>query len=67
MGPGFHHAQVQDVVALANHVIRIFGEALPDPSDRAVFDRLMHEARNSGMSWLQALENVAEQRRAMGA
>jgi hypothetical protein len=55
---------VKDVVALSRYVILLFHEALPDPSDRGLFDRLMHEARQRGLTWLQGLEYVAERRSA---
>lgn len=66
MGPTGYYSPVQDVVALSNHVIRLFKEALPDPSDRSLFDRLMYQAKAKGLSWVQGLEYVAEQRRVVG-
>jgi hypothetical protein len=65
MGPKSFQAPVQDVVALSTYVIRLFREALPDPSDRTLFDRLMYQARTKGLNWIQGLEYVAEHRRSV--
>lgn len=62
MGPN-HYTAVQDAIALSNYVIRLFKEALPDPTDRSLFDRLMYQAKGKGLSWIQGLEYVVEQRR----
>jgi hypothetical protein len=62
MGPN-HYTSVQNIAALSSYVIWLFREALPDPADRSLFDRLMFQARAKGMNWIQGLEYVVEQRR----
>ena len=44
-------------------VMLLFGQALPNESDRASFERLMNEANAKGLNWIQGLEYAAAQRR----
>ncbi len=56
-------AQSQDEIqAITRHVLRLYHQALPDPSDRTLFNRLMCEARAAGLNWTDGLEYVARQR-----
>ena len=61
MGPEFLSPE-QDIVALSKRVLQLFVQALPDPSDRALFNRWMTEARAKGLSWMEGLEYAAGQR-----
>ena len=40
----------------------LFGEALPEETDRTPFERLMNEAGAMGLNWVQGLEYAAAQR-----
>ena len=63
MGPVRNEMTNEDVVALSTEVLQLFRQALPDPADRSLFDRLMTEARQRGLTWLEGLEYTAQQRR----
>ena len=62
MGPAQDGLLDNDVVALSTRVLQLFQQALPDPNDRSLFDRLMTEARNKGLTWLEGLEYTARNR-----
>lgn len=64
MGPVRYAMTDEDVVALSTQVLKLFQQALPDPGDRSLFDRLMAEARYKGLTWFEGLEYTAQQRRA---
>ncbi len=48
------------------HARRLLSRALPDPNDLPVVNRLMAEAKGRGMTWVEGLEYVIEQRNAIG-
>ena len=52
----------EDVVALSKRVLQLFRQALPDPSDRTLFERLMVEAQSKGLTWVEGLEYTAQRR-----
>ncbi len=43
-------------------VMRLFGQALPTETDRTTFDRLMNEASEKGLNWIEGLEYAAARR-----
>lgn len=43
-------------------VMMLFGKALPSESDRVSFERLMNEASEKGLNWIEGLEYAAAQR-----
>jgi hypothetical protein len=51
-----------DILAELNRVTHLFQRALPDSGSRLAFDHLMNEAAQRGLSWVDALEYVIEQR-----
>ncbi len=56
-------AQSQDEIqAFTRQVVSLFHQALPDPSDTKTFNRLMSEARATGLNWWDGLEYVARHR-----
>lgn len=63
MGPVRYDIGDQDVVAFSRNILQLFEQALPDPADRTLFDRLMNEARGQGLSWAESLEYTIRQRR----
>ncbi|MGI4828967.1 MAG: hypothetical protein ACRYFU_12365 [Janthinobacterium lividum] len=63
MGPVQYDLGDQDVVAFSQRILQLFEQALPDPSDRTLFDRLMIEARGQGLSWAEGLEYTIQRRR----
>ena len=52
----------EDVANLSNRILQLFQRALPDPSDRSLYERFMTEAHAQGLTWLQSLEYVAARR-----
>ena len=64
MGPETFYLPDEDVVTLSTRVLQLFRQALPDPGDRRLFNRLMHEARAKGMTWIEGLEYAAGRRSA---
>ncbi len=65
MGPDTQDLAAQsqaEIQAFTQQVLRRFRQALPDPGDRALFTRLMGEARAAGLNWTDSLEYVAQQR-----
>ena len=65
MGPRSSFRPNEDVAALSSRVLQLFRQALPDPSDRDLFNRFMHEARSRGLSWVDGLEYTAKRRRSL--
>ena len=63
MGPE-QQTHIDDVAALSRRVLELFHEALPDPGDRRQFERLMAEAGERGMTWIERLEYTASRRHA---
>lgn len=62
MGPEEFRFPDEDVVSLSQRVLKLFRQALPDPTDRSLFNRLMAEAHAKGLSWLESLEYTVERR-----
>ncbi len=56
-----------DVSAEFDRVCQLFQEALPEPSDRFVFECLMNEASNLGLNWVDGLRYVVEKRNRLQA
>ena len=52
----------EDVTHLSDRILHLFQRALPDPSDRSLYERFMTEAHELGLSWLEGLEYVASKR-----
>ena len=52
----------EDVKHLSERILQLFQLALPDPSDRHLYERYMTEAHGQGLTWLQSLEYVAARR-----
>ena len=51
-----------DVSAEFDRVCQLFQEALPEPSDRFVFECLMNEASSLGLNWVDGLQYVVDKR-----
>ena len=58
------YAVYEPPIALNRHR-ELLGEALPNPADTSLFNRLMAEARAQGMTWMDGLEYIISKRRAM--
>ena len=62
MGPDTQRIPKEDVIALCTRVLQLYRQAMPDPGDPSRFNRLMHEARTKGLTWIEGLEYAAGQR-----
>ena len=56
----------EDVKDLSERILQLFQRALPDPSDRRLYERFMSEGQEQGLTWLQSLEYAAARRVSKG-
>ena len=63
MGPDKKRIPHDEVNALCTRILHLYRQALPDPDDPSLFNRLMHEARAKGLTWVEGLEYAAGRQR----